>query len=144
MGRLHLPCWCRHSPSPVDWPRRRAGLRGPGWQTSGKGGRLRLLGGGCPGLLWLWCGPARKVVASCLHRPPISRAKTTSRHLLERRSSGHVRSLELRASWSAAPVYCPARLRGWLEEVRGDTWRYQSGVDGQLRPPPPTMGVRWL
>ena len=59
-------------------------------------------------------GKRRTVVASWLHRPPISRAKTTSRHLLERRSSGYVRSLGRRASWSA-------RLRGWLGEVRGDT-----------------------
>ena len=72
-------------------------------------------------LALVWASKRRKVVASWLHRPPISRAKTTSRHLLERRSSGYVRSLDRRASWSAAPVYCPARLRGWLEEVRGDT-----------------------
>ena len=26
--RLHLQCWCRHSLSPGDWPRRRAGLHG--------------------------------------------------------------------------------------------------------------------
>ena len=63
----------------------------------------------------------RKVVASGLHRPPVSMARTTSLHLLERRSSGYVRSLDLRASWSAAPAYWPARLRGWLEEVKGDT-----------------------
>ena len=32
-----------------------------------------------------------------------------------------VRALLLRASWSAAPAYWPARLRGWLDEVKGDT-----------------------
>ena len=68
-----------------------------------------------------WARRRRKVVASGLHRPPVSRARTTSLHRLERRSSGHVRSLDLRASCSAAPAYWPARLRGWLDEVKGDT-----------------------
>ena len=72
-------------------------------------------------LAFVWAKRRRKVVASGLHRPPVSMARTTSLHLLERRSSGYVRSLALRASWSAAPAYWPARLRGWLEEVKGDT-----------------------
>ena len=72
-------------------------------------------------LAFVWAKRRRKVVASGLHRPPVSMARTTSLHLLERRSSGYVRSLDLRASWSAAPAYWPARLRGWLEEVKGDT-----------------------
>ena len=45
-------------------------------------------------LALVWASKRRKVVVSWLHRSPISRAKTTSRHLLERRSSGHVRSLD--------------------------------------------------
>lgn len=72
-------------------------------------------------LAFVWAKRRRKVVASGLHRPPVSRARTTSLHRLERRSSGYVRSLDLRASWSAAPAYWPARLRGWLDEVKGDT-----------------------
>ena len=72
-------------------------------------------------LAFVWAKRRRKVVASGLHRPPVSRARTTSLHRLERRSSGYVRSLDLRASWSAAPSYWPARLRGWLDEVKGDT-----------------------
>ena len=72
-------------------------------------------------LAFVWAKRRRKVVASGLHRPPVSRARTTSLHRLERSSSGYVRSLDLRASWSAAPAYWPARLRGWLEEVKGDT-----------------------
>ena len=72
-------------------------------------------------LAFVWAKRRRKVVASGLHRPPVSMARTSSLHLLERRSSGYVRSLALRASWSAAPAYWPARLRGWLEEVKGDT-----------------------
>ena len=72
-------------------------------------------------LAFVWAKRRRKVVASGLHRPPVSRARTTSLHLLERRSSGYVRSLDLRASWRAAPAYWPARLLGWLDEVKGDT-----------------------
>ena len=72
-------------------------------------------------LAFVWAKRRRKVVVSGLHRPPVSMARTTSLHLLERRSSGYVRSLDLRASWSAAPAYWPARLRGWLEEVKRDT-----------------------
>ena len=122
MGRLHLQCWCRHSLSPGDWPRRRAGL----WvkmadqrERREVATAWRRMSGAA--LALVWASKRRKVAASWLHRPPISRAKTTSRHLLERRSSGYVRSLDRRASWGAAPVYCPARLRGWLDEVRGDT-----------------------
>ena len=72
-------------------------------------------------LALVWAKRRRKVVASGLHRPLVSRARTTSLHRLERRSSGYVRSLDLRASWSAAPAYWPARLLGWLDEVKGDT-----------------------
>ena len=64
-------------------------------------------------LTFMWASKRRNEVASGLHRPPISRAKTTSLHLLERRSSGYVLCLDLRASWSAAPVnWRLARRRG--------------------------------
>ena len=62
-------------------------------------------------LAFVWAKRRRKVVASGLHRPPVSRARTTSLHRLERRSSGYVRSLDLRASWSAAPAYWPVLLK---------------------------------
>ena len=41
-------------------------------------------------LTFVWASKRTNEVASGLHRPPISRAKTTSLHLLERRSSGYV------------------------------------------------------
>ena len=83
-------------------------------------------------LAFVWAKRRRKVVASGLHRPPVSMARTTSLHLLERRSSGYVRSLDLRASWSAAP---------------GAGWRKSKEIPGWCRPQvalPPTMGVHWL
>ena len=87
-------------------------------------------------LAFVWAKRRRKIVASRLHRPPVSRARTTSLHRLERRSSGYVRSLDLRASWSAAPSYWPARLRGWLDEVKGDT----KGVSTASCAPPHNNG----
>ena len=54
-------------------------------------------------------GPRRprsltKVAASALQRPPSSRARTTSLHRADFRSSGYVPSLALRAGASAAPA----------------------------------------
>ena len=47
-------------------------------------------------------------------------------HGLEWRSSDYVRSLDLRACWSAAPSYWP----GWMSQRK-----YQGGVDRELRAP---------
>lgn len=68
--------------------------------------------------------------------PPVSMAGTTSLHRLERRSFRYVRSLGLRASWTAARACWPERFRGWLEV----------SVDRDLRPRPalpPTMEIHW-
>ena len=46
----------------------------------------------------VWATRRNKVLVSRPHRPPISVANTTSLHRLERRNSGHVGSLDLRAS----------------------------------------------
>ena len=46
----------------------------------------------------VWATRRNKVLVSRPHRPPILVANTRSLHRLERRSSGHVRSLDLRAS----------------------------------------------
>ena len=72
-------------------------------------------------LAFVWAKRRREMGASGLHRPPVSRAGTTSLHRRERKSSGYVRSLDMRASSSAALAYWPACLRGWLDEVKGDT-----------------------
>ena len=109
MGRLHLQCWCRHSLSPGDWPRGRAGLRGPRWLTSGRGGRLRLLGGGCPGLLWLWWGPAR---VGKLQFPGSTGLRSRGQKpRVDIFWSGEVPGMSV--LWIG--------VRPWLEEVRGDT-----------------------
>ena len=60
-------------------------------------------------LLWLLCGP------------PVSMAGTTGLQRLNRRSSGYVRPLDWRASKGAAPAYWPARLRSFLDELKGET-----------------------
>ena len=87
-------------------------------------------------LLFVWAKTRRKVVASGLHRPSVSMAQPTSMHRLERRSSGYVRSLNLRASWSAAPAYCPAPLRA--------RWMKSNEIPMRCRPrvalPPTTIG----
>ena len=59
--------------------------------------------------------------ASSLQRPPASTPKTTRRQRPGWTSSGHIRSLDLRASRSAVPAYSPlcCRSAAWL--VRGET-----------------------
>ena len=76
-------------------------------------------------LAFVWAKRRRKVVASGLHRPPVSRARTTSLHLLERRSSesGYVRSLDLRASWRVAAALSngiprPRKTPAWAHAAR--------------------------
>ena len=68
-----------------------------------------------------WANNRRKVVASWLQRPPTSMASTTSLQRRVWRSSGHVRSFARLASWTAAPAWRPALLRGSLARVKGDT-----------------------
>lgn len=57
---------------------------------------------------------------------------------LEGRISGHVRSLDMRASWSAALPYRPARLRAWLDEVKGGR-----GVVSPASCAPRTIEFHW-
>ena len=74
-------------------------------------------------LAFVWAKRRRKVVASGLHRPPVSMARTTSLHLLERRCSGYVRSLDLRAL-----------LRRIGRHVFGAGWRKSKEIPGWCRP----------
>ena len=66
--------------------------------------------------------------ASSLQRPPASTPKTTRRQRPGWTNSGHIRSLDLRASRSAVPAYSPLCCRGAVWLVRGN----DGGVDGQL------------
>ena len=91
--------------------------------TSRKNRKPRRLCGRCSGLLTLafvWAKGRRKVVASGFHSAPLSQWRgprsCTVKNREVHRSSGYVRSLDLRASWSA----CSCVLR------------YQGGVDRQL------------
>ena len=71
--------------------------------------------------------------ASSLQRPPASTQKTTKRQRPGWTSSGHVRSLDLRASRRAVPAYCPRCCRGAAWRVRGGN---NGGVNGQLASSP--------
>ena len=59
--------------------------------------------------------------ASSLQRRPASTPKTTKWQRAGWTSFGHVRSLDLRASRSAAPACCPLCCRGVAWLVRGET-----------------------
>ena len=59
--------------------------------------------------------------ASSPQRPPASTLKTTKRQRPGWTSSGYVRSLDLRASRSAVPAFCPLCCRGAAWLVRGET-----------------------
>ena len=84
-------------------------------------------------LAFVWAKRRRKVVASGLHRPPVSRARTTSLHHLERSSSGYVRSLD----FACVLERCSCVLAGTSSGLAGGSQRrYQGGVNRELRSPP--------
>ena len=58
-------------------------------------------------------------MVSGLHRPLILIAKNDESGPSGTKKFGHVRFLDLRACWKAAPVYWPPRLGARTEEVRG-------------------------
>ena len=62
-----------------------------------------------------------KFDAKILNCPPASTPKTTKRQRRGWTSSGYVRFLDLRASRSAVPAYCPLCCRGAAWLVRGET-----------------------
>ena len=75
-----------------------------------------------------------KAAASSLQRPPTSMPRTTRRHLELRTSSGQVRSLALRASWSAAAAKRPARRRGSPARVSEETRVVSTAILGRVEP----------
>ena len=56
-----------------------------------------------------------------LQRPPASSTKTTQPQRPGWTSSGHVRSLDLRASRSGVPAYCPLCCQGAAWLVKAET-----------------------